>query len=284
MDAPPVLSVPPTIPARPARRGAWIALLVLMLAYIGYATLRGGTEADSGPALAGKIGPLWIQTLLNLAVFAVPLGIGLFFAKPTREDLRMARSAGLLSWVLGWVWSVLLRIAVAVPLVGVTLFLQISEGPAALDKVKSLRPKLENLLPVEALGDPVYALVCMTWVSFVVAGFREELWRAVTLRGFRALFPQSWSTRGTEWLALGLSSAAFGLAHLTQGWGAVAMTSILGLGLGLIQVWRRSLWEAVIAHGFFDASTFLILFLLHNPAALKLLHLPPDIARQLFKG
>jgi membrane protease YdiL (CAAX protease family) len=284
MDAPPVLSVPPLIPQPPARRGAWIVLLVLMLAYIGYATVRGGTEADSGPALAGTIGPLWTQTLLNLAVFAIPLGIGLAFARATREDLRMVHHPGFLAWVLGFLWSILLRIAVAVPLVGVTVALQFIEGSNALERVKGLRPKLENLLPVEALGDPVYALVCMTWVSFVVAGFREELWRAVTLRGFRALFPQSWSARSTEWVALVLSSAAFGLAHLTQGWGAVALTSILGLGLGWIQVWRRSLWEAVIAHGFFDASTFLILFLLHNPTVLKLLHLPPDVARQLFKG
>lgn len=284
MEAPPVLSVPPPLPVPPARRWAWIFLLVLMLAYIGYAAIRGGTEADNGPALAGKIGTLWLQTLLNLLVFAVPLTIGLVFAKPTRADLLLVRRMNLLSWALGLLWSILLRIAVAVPLVGFTLFLQIREGPAALERVKSLRPKLENLLPVEALGDPVYALICMTWISFVVAGFREELWRAVTLRGFRALFPESWSKGGTEWIALGLSSAAFGLAHLTQGWGAVAMTSVLGLGLGWIQVWRRSLWEAVIAHGFFDASTFLILFLLHNPTVLKLLHLPPDIARQLFKG
>ena len=61
---------------------------------------------------------------------------------------------------------------------------------------------------------------------------------------------------------MGLTAVVFGLGHVSQGWGGVVLTTILGLGLGLILVWRRSFWEAVLAHGFFDATTFALMFLL----------------------
>jgi hypothetical protein len=36
-------------------------------------------------------------------------------------------------------------------------------------------------------------------------------------------------------------------------------------------VWRQSIWEAVLAHGFFDATTFALLWLIQkvNPELLK---------------
>jgi membrane protease YdiL (CAAX protease family) len=54
----------------------------------------------------------------------------------------------------------------------------------------------------------------------------------------------------------------FGSGHTVQGALGVCATTLLGLGLGGIMLWRRSIWEAVIAHGFFDASTFLALYFL----------------------
>jgi membrane protease YdiL (CAAX protease family) len=34
---------------------------------------------------------------------------------------------------------------------------------------------------------------------------------------------------------------------------------VLGFCLGLIMIFHRSIWPAVMAHGFFDATTFAIL-------------------------
>ena len=78
-----------------------------------------------------------------------------------------------------------------------------------------------------------------------------------------------------------LSSAFFGLAHITQGWIAVFATALLGVGLGLIQILRRSLAEAVIAHGFFDATTFFFIFILQQKDFLKKIGIPDDLLKQI---
>jgi membrane protease YdiL (CAAX protease family) len=62
--------------------------------------------------------------------------------------------------------------------------------------------------------------------------------------------------------AVTIAALVFGLGHLPQGWGGVAVTAAMGLGLGLIMVLHRSIWEAVLAHGFFNATTFGLLYLL----------------------
>ena len=57
-------------------------------------------------------------------------------------------------------------------------------------------------------------------------------------------------------------SLMFGFGHTYQGVIGVGATTLLGLGLGAIMLWHKSIWHAVIAHGFFDASTFVTLYLL----------------------
>jgi hypothetical protein len=57
---------------------------------------------------------------------------------------------------------------------------------------------------------------------------------------------------------------------------------LLGLGLGLIQILRRSMPEAVLAHGFFDASTFFLIFLLQQKDLLARMGINPDLMKQVF--
>jgi membrane protease YdiL (CAAX protease family) len=42
----------------------------------------------------------------------------------------------------------------------------------------------------------------------------------------------------------------------------MALTAVLGFALGLIIVFHRSIWPAVLAHGMFDATTLALLPLL----------------------
>jgi len=42
----------------------------------------------------------------------------------------------------------------------------------------------------------------------------------------------------------------------------VLLTGVLGIGLGLIIFKKQSIWPAVFAHGFFDATTFLFLYVM----------------------
>ena len=133
-------------------------------------------------------------------------------------------------------------------------------GPHSLTLLRSHSGQLVNATALAR--DPVYFVLCLTLLSFVVAGLREELWRAGMLAGCQALFPAQFATWRGRVMAVGIVGLLFGLGHTTQGFAGVAVTTLLGVGLGTIMLWRRSIWEAVIAHGFFDAATFLFLYLL----------------------
>jgi membrane protease YdiL (CAAX protease family) len=108
-------------------------------------------------------------------------------------------------------------------------------------------------------SDPVYLGLVFTLVSFVVAGLREELWRAGVLAGLGTLFPRQFGGLAGRFVAVAAAAVIFGLGHLPQGWGGVVVTAGLGLGLGTVMVLHRSIWEAVFAHGFFNATSFALL-------------------------
>jgi membrane protease YdiL (CAAX protease family) len=54
----------------------------------------------------------------------------------------------------------------------------------------------------------------------------------------------------------------FGLGHSLQGPLTMGLTAVLGFFLGLVIVFHRSIWPAVLAHGMFDATTLALLPLL----------------------
>jgi membrane protease YdiL (CAAX protease family) len=101
-----------------------------------------------------------------------------------------------------------------------------------------------------------YFWLTVTIASFVVAGLREELWRAGTLAALRALWPGLFEARDGQIAGVALIAIVFGLAHLALGLLPAAMAAILGLLLGIIIVAHQSIWPAVIAHGMFDATSF----------------------------
>jgi membrane protease YdiL (CAAX protease family) len=108
-------------------------------------------------------------------------------------------------------------------------------------------------------NDPVYFLLLLTMISFVVAGLREELWRSAFLAGLRAITPRHFTSIRGQIAAVAIVAVVFGVGHLAMGPVAAFMAGLLGFGLGIIMVLHRSIWPAVIAHGFFDATTFLLL-------------------------
>jgi membrane protease YdiL (CAAX protease family) len=125
------------------------------------------------------------------------------------------------------------------------------------------RPDVQALVDISALRqDPLYFWLTVTLVSFVVAGLREELWRSGFLAGMRGLWPQRFDPLQGQLAAVAMGAVVFGLGHLAQGPIAVLPTALLGFGLGAIMVLHRSIWPAVLAHGLFDATTFVALALL----------------------
>ena len=122
------------------------------------------------------------------------------------------------------------------------------------------RPEVESLVDVGVMRtDPLYYWLTITLVSFVVAGLREELWRAGFLAALRALWPGVFACRRGQMGAVVIIAVVFGAAHLGQGALAAGMAGLLGVMLGGIMVFHQSVWPAVIAHGMFDATSMALL-------------------------
>ncbi len=291
MDAPPLLdTAPPPVQGEPLplprhpRWRSWLALFVLapyplllgvILPWVfrqeWFLRLTGQKSAPEGSILPKTVGELFLVAAENLVIFAVIFLIACAIRGFNRDEL-FARTKG---WWQPWAWgllhSVALRIAVAAVVLGVGGILLVGAKVTGTDpeSFKGLRPNVEKLVEPGALQDPVYLLVAMTLISFVVAGLREELWRAGVFRYLFDLLPDRGQTTRGKVVAVVLTAAVFGMGHWPQGVVGVALTGTLGLGLGTILLYHRSLWVAVLAHGFFDATSFALLPLVERMGLLE---------------
>jgi len=213
--------------------------------------------------LSGDVRGLLIVCSLEIVLFSLVFGLGWLASRASGEELFFRWRPGWWVVPLGIVYSIAIRIGlglVAMAVVAILLAAQVST-PEALEKFASAnRPDVETLVSVPALqNNPSYYWLTVTLVSFVVAGLREEVWRAGTLAAMRALWPRTFGSRGGQCMAVMLIAVVFGAMHLSMGPIAAALAGVLGCFLGLIIVLHRSVWPAVIAHGLFDAATFAIL-------------------------
>lgn len=276
MDAaipPPVLSecrtpAPPPLdppPARLWRRAGMLAVLlgmVILPLALPWMLRLSTVDSPGETALPGTVGGLLAVVGENLVASGVLLGLAFVVGRPRRSELWMRRESSWVAAAFGAGWSIALR-ALLMVIVGIVVgVVMLRSGGKGADAVlEHLKPKVENLLPFAALRDPLYVALLATVVSFILAALREELWRAGMLAALCSLLPRQWSTRQRQWTALGLTSVAFGAAHVTLGAAGMVEAGILGVGLGAIMLAHRSFWTAFWAHGFFDATTFLALWL-----------------------
>ncbi len=208
----------------------------------------------------------------ELAIFAIIFGLACFASRATADQLLLKWRGGVKPVLWGMLYSVGLRIGVLIVMIPIVITVLGLKGNKP-ESMSALRPQIENMLDVDVLvHDQVYLVLTLTLVSFVVAGLREELWRSGMLAALTALFPRQFKWPWGQMGAVAIVAIFFGLGHVAQGPGGILLTTILGLGLGTIMVWHKSVWEAVLAHGFFDASTFFMLYLLvkYMPQALNL--------------
>jgi len=258
---PPVLSDPPApsvpAPVPPAGGSARTALFLLAL-YVAIPAVLGFLRSPGdGAALPDTVRRLLTASGLELVLFGVVFAAAAWLGRLRRADLWV-------SWRGVWVlpraaaWSVALRIGVGLALGGsLAVWHLITRTP--LENLDGIRPKVEAMVDVAALRDPVYLGLMLTWVSFVLAGLREELWRAGMIVLLGRVAPRVFGGRAGPWLSLAPIALLFGMAHAQQGWFGVAATGLLGFGLGAVMLLHRSLWDAVLAHGFFNAATFALL-------------------------
>ncbi|PYL70689.1 MAG: hypothetical protein DMF26_21245 [Verrucomicrobia bacterium] len=100
--------------------------------------------------------------------------------------------------------------------------------------------------------------------AFIGAGFYEEfMFRGFLMQGLAMLFGAS---RGAWIVACLLQGALFGIAHAYQNPLGIAITSTLGVLMGLIVLASgRNLWLVIIGHGLYDASRFVLFYFQGQP-------------------
>ena len=115
--------------------------------------------------------------------------------------------------------------------------------------IRAVVPVLHNV-PTNPMGalmrDPILA-VTFAVVVVLAGGVREEL-----QRGFQ-LHRLTGHVCG-PWLALVLTSVAFGAGHTLQGYDVAVATGALGAFWGLIYLGRRSVVAAAVSHGLFNLA------------------------------
>lgn len=264
LPPPPVEALPASVSPTPLPRWRWWVFLLVIASYpllIGILGL-GATEAQ-GPALASEARGLLVACAVQLVIFSVFFGIAWFAARATREDLRWRWLGGFWPIPLGIGYSVALRMLVGIAaalVVGVLLLTRVVTLAQLQEFTMANRPDVESIVDVSAMREnPLYFWLTLTLVSFVVAGLREELWRAGVLAGLAKLWPRWFGSRLGQVAAALVAAVIFGFGHVGQGILAVGMTALLGFGLGLIMIFHRSIWPAVIAHGMFDATSLALI-------------------------
>ncbi len=245
-------------------RKRWLIHLVLLAMYPVLAGLLSvGRTGGRMPALGHTAqSVLWVSAC-QLGAFAVFFLLAWLASRASAADLLLRWRPGFGAIPLGALYSVGLRLGLAVVGIVVIVGLLVTQVIRPDDMpmlIQRNRPNLGALVDVGSLSDdPVYFWLNLSLVSFVVAGLREELWRAAMLAGLRGVWPAWFGSRPGQIAAVGVTAALFGFGHLTQGPAAVGAAGLLGFGLGTIMVLHRSIWPAVIAHGLFDATTFALL-------------------------
>ena len=228
----------------PARRQA-AALLVLFycLVYGGGIIFGGGHDRLAEPILSALV--------LGLLMLLVT---GLFLRRDasTRESLGLGRQR--VGSVVGWSLVGFFGTYV-VNLVLISLYL-------------SMQGNLETIAADRATWLGKLAEV-RTGAILPLAAF-AAIWEETVFRGFllgrlRAAMPAR-ETQGAalrrDVLAVGLTALFFGAGHGYQGGLGLVQTTVAGVALGGLAVWRNSLWPAIGAHLAIDSFGFLALKLL----------------------
>jgi len=244
-------------------RWRWWIHLSLIGAYPLLIAVRGSGRSGQGAALSDNTRGLLLVSGVELGVFGLVFLLGWLASRASREELLLRWRPRLWVVPLGLGYSVALRMAIGVAFLVVILVLMLT-GVASQDSLEQFvltnRPDVETVVDISTMRrDPLYFWLTVTLVSFIVAGLREELWRSGMLAALRALWPGAFGSRRGQIAAVALIAIVFGVGHWPMGIIAVFMTGLLGFMLGLIMVFHRSIWPAVIAHGAFDATTMALL-------------------------
>ncbi len=250
--------------SRRAARWRWAVSLLLVGLYPVWVSLLGRLRPQhggkSGAALPSSVGGLLWISALELGTFALFWGLAWAFSRASKDELLLRWRGGVLPVLQGFGYAFALRMGLLFLIMfaaGAFLLLTHTDPKQFAHFIEQNQPQTDALFPPGALHNPLYLFLVVTLLSFVVAGVREELWRTACLAALRHVLPQELKPTARWMVAIAISSVVFGLGHAYQGWLGVVFTTILGAGLGAVTWQHRSIWPAVWAHGFIDATSFL---------------------------
>jgi len=107
-------------------------------------------------------------------------------------------------------------------------------------------------------GNLLLLLVALPAVYFVSSWGEEVVYRGFIINRLAELSNQKWRW----WVAAGLSSVAFGLAHYAWGFVGIVETTFMGFALGAAYLkLGRNLWVTVLAHAVMDTVLFVQMYL-----------------------
>ncbi len=262
---PPVPPAPPDSSSSVPRWRWWVATLLVGAFPFAAAfsstvrVKRGGGEATLPSSVEGLI----IAGSLQLAIILFFFGLGWLFSRATKSDLWMGWRDGVAPIWQGALYSIGLRFLPILPFIaiGIVLTLMGYKPEALTEWVNANKPQTDGIGDSIRAGSPLYKALMLTFFSFIVAGFGEELWRVATMRGLIEIAPRGLSPLLKNSIAVLVSAVVFGIGHLYQGVVGVGVTALIGIALGAMTIHHRSIWPAVIAHGCFDAASFLMVVL-----------------------
>jgi membrane protease YdiL (CAAX protease family) len=215
-------------------------------------------QVRTRPELTNSAAGLIFVSTIDILFFALVFLVAVRISRATRDDLYLRWRPDWSVVPLGIIYSVAIRLVVAVVGIIVVALVAVAAQPDDLRHFMSEnRAHLERIANPEVMQtSPAYYWLSITLISFLNAGIREEFWRTGTLAGLRALFPDRFGSVGGQIVAAGWIAMLFGAAHARLGFIAAIVAGTLGFMLGIIIIFHRSVWPAVFAHGFFDAATF----------------------------
>jgi membrane protease YdiL (CAAX protease family) len=248
-------------------RWRWGIHLILITGYVLVTGALGFFEHKGlpGPAPRHPAAGLLFDCAWEMVSFGLVFGLAFYFSRVTPDELLLQWRGRFKPLLLGIGFSIGLRVGVGI-LLQVFFVILITAGIIApyqiLDIASAHRSGIATIVNGPALHhDQVYFLLALTVVSFGLAGLREELWRSAYFAGVKALWPQSFSSRLGQIGVVTSAAMIFGFGHSTQGLIGVIHAGMMGFGFGLIMVFYRSIWPAVIAHGLFDATSIFMMAL-----------------------
>jgi uncharacterized protein len=144
-----------------------------------------------------------------------------------------------------FIWGLVTAI---VFVLAIQLFLT-HRNPKLRKKILQALQRMAFILPVTSEERVWFAFVSLT------AGICEE----ILYRGFliRYLAYTPWHIE--VWIALVISSLAFGLAHSYQGIGGMIGTALMGAVLGVVFIVSGSLWLPILIHAAIDLRILILI-------------------------